>query len=290
MSMAHLGPSFDIHTGGIDLIFPHHEDEIAQSEAATGQPFVRTWLHCAHLQTSGEKMAKSTGNIASVSRAARGRRLAAGAALRADRRALPGAASTTPRSRWPPPRPPLTPRCARRRAARLPRGRARTTRRCRGVLATRGTAFGAALDDDLNMSEALAALFDCVRDLNRRIEARSLSTADAERALALLRDLDGVLGVLPDATRISRRAGATARCAGRGPGGPRLGRIGSTARRTARRAASPSRTPATASAGGGTRRSDVADRPATTGPSARQRMAARRAAPATGPRRDGRPK
>ncbi|HEX4897023.1 MAG TPA: class I tRNA ligase family protein, partial [Candidatus Limnocylindrales bacterium] len=47
MSMAHLGPSFDIHTGGVDLIFPHHEDEIAQSEAATGQPFVGTWLHCA---------------------------------------------------------------------------------------------------------------------------------------------------------------------------------------------------------------------------------------------------
>ncbi len=64
MSMAHLGQSFDIHTGGIDLIFPHHEDEIAQSEAATGQPFVNTWLHCAHLQSSGTKMAKSTGNIA----------------------------------------------------------------------------------------------------------------------------------------------------------------------------------------------------------------------------------
>src|SRR3954454_24238667 len=66
MSMAYLGPSFDIHTGGVDLIFPHHEDEIAQSEAATGQPFVRTWLHCAHLQSSGSKMAKSSGNIARV--------------------------------------------------------------------------------------------------------------------------------------------------------------------------------------------------------------------------------
>jgi cysteinyl-tRNA synthetase len=53
MSMAHLGPSFDIHTGGMDLIFPHHEDEIAQSEAATGQTFVGTWLHCAHLQSGG---------------------------------------------------------------------------------------------------------------------------------------------------------------------------------------------------------------------------------------------
>ena len=67
MSMTDLGPSFDIHTGGVDLIFPHHEDEIAQSEAATGQPFVGTWLHCAHLQMGGTKMAKSTGNIARVS-------------------------------------------------------------------------------------------------------------------------------------------------------------------------------------------------------------------------------
>ena len=66
MSMTHLGPSFDIHTGGVDLIFPHHEDEIAQSEAATGQTFVGTWLHCAHLQMGGAKMAKSTGNIARV--------------------------------------------------------------------------------------------------------------------------------------------------------------------------------------------------------------------------------
>ena len=66
MSMAHLGPSFDIHTGGVDLVFPHHEDEIAQSEAATGRPFVRTWMHCAHLRMGGEKMAKSVGNIARV--------------------------------------------------------------------------------------------------------------------------------------------------------------------------------------------------------------------------------
>ena len=83
MSMAHLGPSFDIHTGGVDLVFPHHEDEIAQSEAATGQPFVRTWLHCAHLRLGGEKMAKSTGNIARVADL-----VAAGVSMRALRYAL----------------------------------------------------------------------------------------------------------------------------------------------------------------------------------------------------------
>jgi cysteinyl-tRNA synthetase len=63
MSMRHLGPSFDIHTGGIDLIFPHHEDEIAQSEAATGQRFVTTWLHCDHLRVGGEKMARRSGQF-----------------------------------------------------------------------------------------------------------------------------------------------------------------------------------------------------------------------------------
>src|SRR6476620_3524026 len=83
MSMRHLGPSFDIHTGGIDLIFPHHEDELAQSEAATGLPFVRTWLHCAHLLSSGAKMAKSTGNIAKVDEV-----LASGYSARALRYAL----------------------------------------------------------------------------------------------------------------------------------------------------------------------------------------------------------
>ena len=83
MSMAYLGPSFEIHTGGVDLIFPHHEDEIAQSEAATGQPFVRTWLHCAHLQMGGSKMAKSAGNIARV-----GELLAVGVSPRALRYAL----------------------------------------------------------------------------------------------------------------------------------------------------------------------------------------------------------
>ena len=99
MSMKALGPSFDIHTGGIDLIFPHHEDEIAQSEAATGEPFVGTWLHCAHLQMSGSKMAKSTGNIARVGRPARRRRLGRGPCATRSSRSTIGPASTTPMTR-----------------------------------------------------------------------------------------------------------------------------------------------------------------------------------------------
>lgn len=63
MSMKYLGETFDIHSGGIDLAFPHHENEIAQSEAATGKPFVRFWLHGEHLVVNGEKMSKSLGNV-----------------------------------------------------------------------------------------------------------------------------------------------------------------------------------------------------------------------------------
>src|SRR5881398_1508034 len=63
MSMQYLGETLDIHAGGVDLIFPHHEDEIAQSEAATGKPFVRYWLHAEHLLVEGEKMSKSLGNF-----------------------------------------------------------------------------------------------------------------------------------------------------------------------------------------------------------------------------------
>jgi cysteinyl-tRNA synthetase len=63
MAIKHLGESFDLHSGGIDLIFPHHENEIAQSEAATGKPFVRHWFHIAHLMVDGAKMSKSLGNL-----------------------------------------------------------------------------------------------------------------------------------------------------------------------------------------------------------------------------------
>ena len=197
MSMAHLGQSFDIHTGGVDLIFPHHEDEIAQSEAATGQTFVRTWLHCAHLQSAGSKMAKSTGNIARV-----GEVLAAGVSPRALRLALISvhyraglnhsdeslAAAGAALER-------LDAAVAALDAyveagpddATLPE-----------ALDAAREGFGAALDDDLNISAALAVVFDLVRDLNRRLERRSLSTADAGRALATLRDLDRVLAILPD--------------------------------------------------------------------------------------------
>jgi cysteinyl-tRNA synthetase len=198
MSMAHLGPSFDIHTGGVDLIFPHHEDEIAQSEAATGQPFVRTWLHCAHLQSSGTKMAKSTGNIARVAEL-----IDAGTSPRALRYALIAVHYRTGLNHSDASLAAAGAAVERLDALVLALDSYREDRGDDSTLVealdAARVAFGDALDDDLNVSEALAAVFELVRDVNRRIEARSMSTADAGRALALLRELDTVLGVLDDA-------------------------------------------------------------------------------------------
>ena len=197
MSMHYLGESFDVHTGGVDLVFPHHEDEIAQSEAATGKPFVGTWLHCAHLQMGGRKMAKSDGNIARVADI-----LAAGTSPRALRYALLAAHYRTGLSFSDDSLSAATAAVERLDAvvaaleaydAAGPDDPALP-----GVLAAAREAFGNALDDDLAVSPALGALFDLVRDLNRRIAERTLSSSDAGVALGALRDLDVVLGLLPD--------------------------------------------------------------------------------------------
>jgi cysteinyl-tRNA synthetase len=198
MSMAYLGPTFDIHTGGVDLVFPHHEDEMAQSEAATGQPFVGTWLHCAHLRLGGAKMAKSVGNIHRVVDL-----LEAGVSRRALRYALLSVhyrqgldysdasieAATAAIER-------LDAVVAALGAYREDRG---DDADLQAGLDAHRARFDSALDDDLNVSAALAVVFDLVRELNRRIAERALSTADAERALGFLRGLDAVLAVLPDA-------------------------------------------------------------------------------------------
>ena len=197
MSMHYLGESFDVHTGGVDLVFPHHEDEIAQSEAATGKPFVGTWLHCAHLQMGGRKMAKSDGNIARVADI-----LAAGTSPRALRYALLAAHYRTGLSFSDESLSAATAAVERLDAvaAALEAYHAAgpDDPALPGVVAAAREAFGNALDDDLAISPALGALFDLVRDLNRRIAERTLSSSDAGVALGALRDLDEVLGLLPD--------------------------------------------------------------------------------------------
>ncbi|CAN5782788.1 cysteine--tRNA ligase [soil metagenome] len=206
MSMRYLGPSFDIHTGGIDLIFPHHENEIAQSEAATGKPFVRFWLHNAFLQLGGQKMARREGNIARPAEV-----YAEGYSPAMLRFALIATQYRAPVEYG---------------DDTLDHARAAVDRLSTALAALESYAeerdddpqldeafdlaragFRAAMDDDLNVSGALGALFDLVRDMNKRIDSRSLSTDDARRAAAALRDFDRVLGVIEDAEELP--AGAT---------------------------------------------------------------------------------
>jgi cysteinyl-tRNA synthetase len=195
MSMKYLGESFDIHTGGVDLIFPHHENEIAQSEAATGKPFVKYWLHNAHLQLAGEKMARRIGNVAKPSEV-----LAQGYSPAELRYALL-ATHYRAQLEWGD----ATLDNARAAVERLSTAVATLDAYAEGsaddpsvtdVLAAARDAFKDAMDDDLNVSGGLAAVFDLVRELNRRVDARSLSTDDARRGAAALRDFDRVLGVL----------------------------------------------------------------------------------------------
>jgi cysteinyl-tRNA synthetase len=198
MSMRYLGESFDIHTGGIDLIFPHHTDEIAQSEAATGKKFVNYWLHNAFLQLGSQKMAKSTGNIERVAEI-----VGRGVSRRALRLALMSAHYRAPLSFGEDSLQAASSAIERLDALMLALAAYRNDCPDDPTLpalleATRG-AFETALDDDLNISPALAALFDLVREVNRRLDARVLSTADAARTAAFIRDLDRVLEVAPEA-------------------------------------------------------------------------------------------
>jgi cysteinyl-tRNA synthetase len=198
MSMKYLGESFDIHTGGIDLIFPHHENEIAQSEAATGVPFVRTWLHCAHLQLSGQKMARREGNIFKPAelygqgwRPAELRHALLATHYRAP---LEWGDETLSHARSAVER--LTTAVQRLEEYAAPDTPDDPT--LAGLLTETRGSFAGGMDDDLNVSVALAAVFDLVRELNRRLDSRTLSTADARQAGAALRDLDSVLGIIDE--------------------------------------------------------------------------------------------
>ncbi|MBJ7593660.1 MAG: cysteine--tRNA ligase [Candidatus Dormibacteraeota bacterium] len=208
MSMALLGESFDIHCGGVDNIFPHHENEIAQSVAATRRPFVQIWCHGAHLNIEGEKMAKSLGNFATVRELVDG-----GARPSALRYQLIAAAHY---------RKPLnyddTLHAATESVDRFAdfsaRVRAHTPRAGAdgepGAVDTRVSmardAFAAAMDDDLNLPEAMGAIFTMIRSLNRELDGGALGGATHAQILTLIEEVDDVLGVLPLVER--ERAGA----------------------------------------------------------------------------------
>jgi len=197
MSMKYLGESFDIHTGGVDLIFPHHENEIAQSEAATGKHFVNTWLHNAHLVLGGEKMARRVGNISRPAEV-----YADGYSPAMLRYALIATHYRAPLD-WGD----ETMEHARAAVERLTTAVAGLESYEQSVeddptldeaIDVARDQFRDAMDDDLNVSGALGALFELVRDLNRRIAERQISTVDARRAAAALRDFDRVLAVIDD--------------------------------------------------------------------------------------------
>jgi cysteinyl-tRNA synthetase len=192
MSMRFLGETFDIHTGGEDNIFPHHECEIAQSEGATGKPFVRHWLHTRFLLVEGKKMAKREGNFFTL-----GDLVDRGFKPREVRYLL---LSTHYRSQANFTFEGL--RAARAALARLDelRERVEQARALIGMSDMRVAeacraardAFYLALGDDLNVSEALAALFNLVREVNRA----TFTSGDVDIILRTLRCIDSVLGVI----------------------------------------------------------------------------------------------
>lgn len=199
MSMKYLGESFDIHCGGVDLIFPHHENEIAQSEGATGKPFVRFWVHAEFLLVEGEKMSKSKGNYYTVRDL-----LAKGHSPMAIRylllsvpyrtqlnftmEGLRGAETALDGLRN-----------LRRRVSEFSSD-ARQHPRVREALAEARRNFESGMNDDLNTSTALAAVHDLRRDVNTAMDAGEFGMDDREAVLALLERVNSVLGVLPAET------------------------------------------------------------------------------------------
>ena len=195
MGMKYLGETFDLHTGGIDNLFPHHENEIAQSEGATGKPFVNLWMHCAHLRVNGEKMSKSLGNFFTLRDL-----LAKGYAGRELRYVLINGHYRQPLN--------FTfdaVEAARASLARIDEfsdrlseaaGTAAPAAELPEWAATCRKLFDAALFDDLNVPEALAALFALVREGNSALQAGALPPAGAAAVRALVADFDRVLGVV----------------------------------------------------------------------------------------------
>ncbi len=209
MSTKYLGETFDLHTGGIDNLFPHHENEIAQAECANGKPFVQTWLHCAHLRVNGEKMSKSLGNFYTLrdllAKGWSGREIRfvliggqyrqplnfAFDALAAARTALQRIDEFTAR---------LT-AIAGASAPALPDPGASPKAVAAPTnppdwVAKHLEAFANALADDLNTPLAFASVFSLVNDGNRLAQDRKLSPADAAATLAALWRMDSVLCVL----------------------------------------------------------------------------------------------
>jgi cysteinyl-tRNA synthetase len=204
MSTKYLGNHFDMHTGAVDNIFPHHENEIAQTEAATGEKFVDVWLHAEHLIVDGEKMAKSKGNfytlddvLARRDDPVAVRYLLLSVPYRKKLNftwdALTGAAAAVERVRSAMARLEEAGRTAGEKPGPFP-----------GVERARRFTeeFAEAMDEDLNTAGALGGLFTMLREVNVAIDEGSLDASGAAAISAAIRDADRVLGILPKADEV----------------------------------------------------------------------------------------
>jgi cysteinyl-tRNA synthetase len=205
MAMKYLGDTLDIHTGGIDLAFPHHENEIAQSEAATGKPFARYWLHAEHLLVEGEKMSKSIGNFYAL-RDLFGRGYKP-SALRFALASVPyrkqlnftfdglqQATSSVERLR--------------NFADRLKQGQFPAGKQ-KGMTARIVKAkeeFDAGLSEDLNTARALAAVFDLVREVNIAMDKGEFRQGEVPAVQDFLASFDRVFAVMEDTDAEKLRA------------------------------------------------------------------------------------
>ncbi len=195
MAMQILGNTIDIHVGGVDNMFPHHENEIAQSEAFSKQRFVRYWLHVEHLLVDHRKMSKSAGNFYTLrdllSQGFTGAQVRYmlmqvhyRTQLNFTLEGLHAAAKSLQRIED--------------FIIRLKSIQTMSMHGCvEPILKKTHQAFSEALADDINISLALAALFDMIRQLNTLCDEDKVSKEDAEKILYLLTQLDQVLGVLP---------------------------------------------------------------------------------------------
>ena len=195
MALRLLGePPIDIHTGGVDLVFPHHENEIAQSEGATGKEFARFWFHCEHLLVDNQKMSKSLGNFYTVQDVLdKGFRLSALRYI-----LLSGYYRKQLNFTWTGLE--QAEEALRRITDFLGRVDAITAGGTHAEVETRVKeavdAFDAALRDDLNTAAGLAAIFDLIRALNILMDGKQVGTGDVPEIVAAFNHFDRVLGVL----------------------------------------------------------------------------------------------
>jgi len=195
MSLEYLGESFDLHTGGVDNIFPHHENEIAQSEGATGKPFVKYWMHAAHLLVDNEKMSKSKGNFYTLRdllerghepRALRLLLLATHYRSQTNFTFDALAQSTSELQRIDD----LTARLERDQTTQAGSNETFDTK-----VDEEAAEFERSLGDDLNISGALGAVFRLVRDTHVALDKHELPKSSREKLAAAFARMDGVLAL-----------------------------------------------------------------------------------------------